>query len=53
MKSVCVFCGSSLGLRPAYKLAAHQLGEALVQQGLTLVYGGGNVGLMRVTADDE
>lgn len=51
MKSVCVFCGSSMGLRPAYKLAAQQLSKALAQRGLTLVYGGGNVGLMGVLAD--
>ncbi len=51
VKSVCVFCGSSMGLRPAYKLAAQQLSEALAQRGLTLVYGGGNVGLMGVLAD--
>ena len=50
MKSVCVFCGSSMGLRPAYKLAAQQLSEALAQRGLTLVYGGGNVGLMGALA---
>ena len=51
MKSVCVFCGSSMGLRPAYKLAAQELSESLVQRGLTLVYGGGNVGLMGAIAD--
>ncbi len=51
VKSVCVFCGSSMGLRPAYKLAAQELSKSLVQRGLTLVYGGGNVGLMGAIAD--
>lgn len=51
MKYVCVFCGSSMGKRPAYKLAAQAMGETLAQQGLSLVYGGGNVGLMGVVAD--
>jgi uncharacterized protein (TIGR00730 family) len=51
MKRVCVFCGSSMGSRPAYKLAAKAMGEALGRRGLSLVYGGGNVGLMGVVAD--
>ncbi|MCU0537871.1 MAG: TIGR00730 family Rossman fold protein [Hydrococcus sp. Prado102] len=51
MKRVCVFCGSSMGSRPAYKLAAQAMGEALARRGLGLVYGGGNVGLMGVVAD--
>ncbi|HEY9823520.1 MAG TPA: TIGR00730 family Rossman fold protein [Candidatus Sericytochromatia bacterium] len=51
MKRVCVFCGSSKGLRPAYKQAAQNMGEALALQGIGLVYGGGNVGLMGAVAD--
>ncbi|MBW4693514.1 MAG: TIGR00730 family Rossman fold protein [Lyngbya sp. HA4199-MV5] len=51
MKYICVFCGSNLGTRPAYKLAAQALGQALVKRGLGLVYGGGNVGLMGTIAD--
>ncbi|KAM3090776.1 TIGR00730 family Rossman fold protein [Phormidesmis sp. 146-35] len=51
MKAICVFCGSSMGANPAYQLAAQQLGETLATKGLTLVYGGGNVGLMGVVAD--
>ena len=46
MKTLCVFCGSSLGTRPAYVRAARSLGETLVERGLDLVYGGGKVGLM-------
>jgi len=49
--SICVFCGSSPGGRPAYRDAADALGRALAVQGRTLVYGGGNVGLMGVVAD--
>ena len=52
MRRVCVFCGSSHGLRPAYADAARVLGRALVDRGLGLVYGGGNVGLMGVIADE-
>jgi len=51
LKSVCVFCGSSFGARPAYKAAARRIGELLGQRKVTLVYGGGNVGLMGVVAD--
>ncbi|MBN3848102.1 MULTISPECIES: TIGR00730 family Rossman fold protein [Burkholderiaceae] len=51
MKSVCVYCGSSMGVKPLYEQAARAFGRALVQSGLTLVYGGGKVGLMGVIAD--
>jgi uncharacterized protein (TIGR00730 family) len=51
MRRVCVFCGSSHGVRPAYAEAALALGQALVTRGLGLVYGGGRVGLMGVVAD--
>jgi len=51
MQRICVFCGSSPGLRPAYKQAAQAMGKALVLKGIGLVYGGGNVGLMGVVAD--
>jgi uncharacterized protein (TIGR00730 family) len=51
MRSVCVFCGSSLGSREAYAEAARTLGEELVNRGLRLVYGGAHVGLMGVLAD--
>jgi len=51
VKSVCVFCGSSDGARPAYADAARAFGRMLAVRGLTLVYGGGNVGMMRQLAD--
>lgn len=46
MKRICVFCGSSPGARLEYASSARQLGELLAERGLTLVYGGGNVGMM-------
>ncbi len=46
MKRICVFCGSSPGVRPEYREIARQLGQLLVAQHIGLVYGGGNVGLM-------
>lgn len=51
MKRVCVFCGSNSGANPAYAAAADRLGRLLAERGLTLVYGGGNVGLMGILAD--
>ncbi|CAG9165339.1 Putative cytokinin riboside 5'-monophosphate phosphoribohydrolase [Cupriavidus laharis] len=51
MKSVCVYCGSSPGNRPEYAQAARALGKALVENDMSLVYGGGKVGLMGVVAD--
>ncbi|MDP9438691.1 MAG: TIGR00730 family Rossman fold protein [Actinomycetota bacterium] len=51
MNSVCVFCGSSPGNDPAYAEAAQRLGRALAERDITLVYGGGHVGLMGVVAD--
>jgi uncharacterized protein (TIGR00730 family) len=50
-RRVCVFCGSSGGRSPAFAAAATELGLALAQEGRTLVYGGGDVGLMGVLAD--
>lgn len=50
IRRVCVFCGSSMGVDPAYAAAAAGLGRMLAKRGLGLVYGGGNVGLMGVLA---
>ncbi len=51
MRSVCVFCGSNRGHAPEFARAADELGTLLANQQLTLIYGGGGVGLMRVVAD--
>jgi uncharacterized protein (TIGR00730 family) len=51
VRSVCVFCGASIGANPAYRDAAVALGQAIARRGLTLVYGGGAVGLMGIVAD--
>jgi uncharacterized protein (TIGR00730 family) len=51
VKSICVYCGSSLGKDPAFKEEAVRAGTHIAQQGLTLVYGGGRVGLMGAVAD--
>src|SRR4051794_8080050 len=51
MTSLCVFCGSSPGNHPRYLDTARELGTFLGQRGITLVYGGGRVGLMGALAD--
>ena len=51
MKSLCVFCGSSLGTQSEFSHTARLLGQAMVRRGLGLVYGGGNIGLMGVIAE--
>jgi uncharacterized protein (TIGR00730 family) len=51
MKSICLFCGSNVGARPAYAQAAVALGRTLAARGITLVYGGGSVGLMKIAAE--
>ncbi|CAN1721113.1 Cytokinin riboside 5'-monophosphate phosphoribohydrolase [Hyphomicrobium sp. 1Nfss2.1] len=45
-RNVCVYCGSGLGLNPAYKEAARELGASLASNDIGLVYGGGSLGLM-------
>ena len=49
--SVCVYCGSRNGMRPAYKALAQALGTAIGRRGWQLVYGGGRAGLMGTVAD--
>jgi uncharacterized protein (TIGR00730 family) len=51
LKRICVFCGSSVGARPAYRDAAQRLGELLAERGIGVVFGGGGIGLMGVVAD--
>lgn len=51
VKSVCVYCGSSGNVNESHRDAARELGTALAQAGIRLVYGGGQVGLMGLVAD--
>lgn len=46
MTSICVFCGSRSGVKPAHAAAAVLLGQAIARHGWRLVYGAGDVGLM-------
>lgn len=52
MKSLAVFCGSSLGRNPVFRNTAKELGARIAEKGITLVYGGGNVGLMGILSTE-
>jgi uncharacterized protein (TIGR00730 family) len=51
MRRLCVFCGSSTGIRPAYAAATRALAGELARRRIGLVYGGGGIGLMGILAD--
>ena len=51
IRSLCVYCGSSGAVAAAYREAAGELGAALAEAGIELVFGGGRVGLMGLAAD--
>ncbi len=48
--AVCVYCGARMGENPAYAADAEALGRTLAEEGLRLVYGAGDVGLMGTVA---
>ena len=50
IEAIAVFCGSSYGKDESYRKKAEELGKALALQGITLVYGGGNRGIMGTIA---
>jgi uncharacterized protein (TIGR00730 family) len=51
-KRICVFCGSSMGNKNKYETVARTLAQELVRRHIGLVYGGGNIGLMGVIAEE-
>lgn len=52
IRALCVYCGAASGVSPAYANGARLLADALVEANIALVYGGGNIGLMGVIADE-
>ncbi|MBR7798739.1 TIGR00730 family Rossman fold protein [Undibacterium fentianense] len=52
MRSICVYCGSAKGNSPAFHLAALGMAQQLVSNKIELVYGGGDVGIMKIIADE-
>ena len=51
IRRIAVYCGSAAGSDPRFADAARAMGEAIVERGLELVYGGGRLGLMGIIAD--
>jgi uncharacterized protein (TIGR00730 family) len=51
MKSICVFCGANFNGDPILKQAVKQLAEVVVNRNITLIFGGGRVGVMGLLAD--
>ena len=51
IKRLAVYCGSAAGSDPRFADAARAMGEAIVERGLELIYGGGRLGLMGIVAD--
>ena len=51
MKSVAVYCGASAGFNETYRQQAALMGQAIARRGITMIYGGGRVGLMGAVAD--
>jgi len=51
VRSLCVFCGSAVGADPRLRDAAARLGRRMAEEGVQLVYGGGQLGLMGALAE--
>jgi hypothetical protein len=51
IRNIAVFCASANGAHPVYRTAAEELGRALATHNIGLIYGGSNVGLMKVVAE--
>ena len=50
IKNISVFCGAHLGNNPIYALEAKKVAEVIVEKGMNIVFGGGDVGLMGVVS---
>jgi uncharacterized protein (TIGR00730 family) len=51
MKNISVFCGAHEGNNPRYAEDAKKIGETLAAKGINVVFGGGNVGLMKIVSN--
>ena len=51
MKNISIFCGAHEGKNPRYAQSAKIISEAIAKKGINVVFGGGNVGLMKIISD--
>lgn len=52
IKNVSIFCGAHEGKNPLYAMEARKIAAILSKQGINIVFGGGNVGLMKIISDE-
>ena len=53
MKNISIFCGAHEGKNPKYAEAAKIVAEIIARKGINIVFGGGNVGLMKIISDTD
>ena len=51
MKNISIFCGAHEGKNPKYAQSAKIISETIAKKGINVVFGGGNVGLMKIISD--
>ena len=51
MNNISIFCGAHEGKNPEYAKAAKLVAEYISKKGINVVFGGGNVGLMKIISD--
>ena len=51
MKNISIFCGAHKGKNPVYAEEAKNIAEIIAKKGINVVFGGGNVGLMKIVSD--
>ena len=51
MKNISIFCGAHEGKNPKYAEAAKVISEIIAKKGINIVFGGGNVGLMKIISN--
>lgn len=51
VSNIAVFCGSKSGTDPLYEQEAAALGKLMAEKKITIIYGGGNKGLMGAVAN--
>ena len=51
MNHISIFCGAHEGKNPKYAEAARSVSECIAKKGINVVFGGGNVGLMKIISD--
>ena len=52
MKNISIFCGAHVGKNPEYASAAKSIAKSIAKKGINIVFGGGNVGIMKIISDE-